>query len=135
MRARDGRNVRLEALHHVSMITADVRANVAFYVGLLGLRFVKKTVNFDVPRTYHLYYGDERGSPGSLLTWFEFPHASRGRPGVGMVYRLELAVAGEAALAFWSDRLGRAGHPVQEVDGRLRFRDYDGLELELVIAP
>jgi glyoxalase family protein len=124
----------LEALHHVTMVTADARANVAFYAELLGLRLVKKTVNFDAPQTYHLYYGDERGSPGSILTWFEFPHARQGRPGAGMVHRLELGVADEAALAFWKDRLDRDGHRAQEVDGRLRFRDYDGLEFDLVAA-
>ena len=70
--------MRLEALHHITMITADARQNVEFYADVLGLRLVKKTVNFDQPDAYHLYFGDERGSPGSILTWFEFPGAARG---------------------------------------------------------
>ena len=123
--------MQLQALHHVTMITGDAPANVAFYADLLGLRLIKKTVNFDQPEAYHLYFGDEAGSPGSVVTWFEFPGAPRGRAGAGMVHRLQLGVGGEAALEFWKDRLDRAGYPCQEAGGTLRFADYDGLELEL----
>ncbi len=123
--------MELHALHHVTMITGDARANVAFYADLLGLRMVKKTVNFDMPEAYHLYFADERGTPGTVLTWFEFPHARPGEAGAGMIHRLELGVGGDAALEFWKDRLDAAGYPATESGKGLRFRDYDGLELEL----
>lgn len=123
--------MQLKALHHVTMITGDAPANVAFYGDLLGLRLIKKTVNFDQPEAYHLYFGDEAGTPGSVLTWFEFPGAARGQAGAGMIHRLQLGVGGDAALEFWKDRLDRAGYPCEEVDGTLRFADYDGLALEL----
>jgi glyoxalase family protein len=123
--------MHLRALHHVTMITADAQACVAFYADLLGLRLVKKTVNFDAPEAYHLYFGDEQGSPGSILTWFEFAGVPRGRPGAGMIHTLQLGVDGEAALEFWKDRLERAGHPYGEGDGLLRFTDPDGLDFEL----
>src|SRR4051794_2510652 len=71
--------MKLEGLHHITMITGDAQANVDFYAGVLGLRLVKKTVNFDQPDAYHLYFGDESGTPGSILTWFEFPGAAPGR--------------------------------------------------------
>jgi glyoxalase family protein len=119
--------MNLVGLHHITMITGDAQENVRFYGDLLGLRLVKKTVNFDQPDAYHLYFGDETGAPGSILTWFEFPGAARGRPGVGMIHTLQLGVASEAALDFWQERAGG----VRE-DGTLRFQDYDGLELELV---
>src|SRR3954463_5403099 len=78
----------LEGVHHVTAITADAPGNLDFYTRTLGLRMVKKTVNFDAPDVYHLYYGDERGTPGSILTFFEFPGAARGRAGDGMVHRI-----------------------------------------------
>jgi glyoxalase family protein len=120
--------MNLQGLHHITMITGDARANVDFYAGVLGLRLVKKTVNFDSPDAYHLYFGDETGSPGSILTWFEFPGAAPGRPGLGMVHTLRLGVPSEAALDFWADRLGT------ERADTLRFADPDGLALELVVA-
>ena len=123
--------MNLQAMHHVTMITGDAQANVAFYADLLGLRMVKKTVNFDAPEAYHLYFADEHGTPGSILTWFEFAGAPRGRPGAGMIHTLQLGVDGEAALEFWKDRLDAAGYPCGEEDGVLRFADYDGLDLEL----
>jgi glyoxalase family protein len=123
--------MNLAGLHHVTMITGDAQENVRFYADLLGLRFVKKTVNFDAPEAYHLYFGDEQGTPGSILTWFEFPGAARGRAGIGMIHTLSLGVASEASLDFWQERLGETG---QRVPGSLRFEDYDGLGLELVVA-
>ena len=116
--------MRLEALHHVTMITADAQANVDFYAGTLGLRLVKKTVNFDQPEAYHLYFGDEQGSPGSILTWFEFPGAARGRVGAGAIHLIQLSVASEGSLEFWAQRLGITG---------ASFEDYDGLAFELVV--
>ena len=93
-------------LHHITMITGDAQENARFYGDLLGLRLVKKTVNFDQPQAYHLYFGDETGAPGSILTWFEFPGAAKGRAGAGSIHTLQLAVADEAALDFWEQRLG-----------------------------
>lgn len=123
--------MKLEGLHHITMITGDARKNVEFYADVLGLRLVKKTVNFDQPEAYHLYFGDDAGSPGSILTWFEFAGVPRGLPGAGMIHRLQLGVDGEAALEFWKDRLDAAGYPCGEEDGAVRFSDYDGLDLEL----
>jgi glyoxalase family protein len=124
--------MKLEGLHHATMITADAQATVDFYAGTLGLRLVKKTVNFDSPDAYHLYFGDETGAAGSILTWFEFPGAARGRAGVGMVHVLQLGVASEASLGFWAARLG--GEVTGRAPGSLRFADPDGLALELVVA-
>ena len=126
--------MNLAGLHHITMITGDARRNVDFYADLLGLRLVKKTVNFDAPQAYHLYFGDEQGTPGSILTWFEFAGARRGRAGLGMIHTLQLGVASEASLDFWTDRLQTAGYAAERADGRLRFEDYDGLGLELVIS-
>jgi glyoxalase family protein len=126
--------MRLGGLHHITMITGDARRNIDFYAGLLGLRLVKQTVNFDAPDAYHLYFGDETGTPGSILTWFEFAGAARGRAGAGMIHTIELGVASPAALDFWSDRLSAAGHSSDRGADRLRFEDYDGLALELVVA-
>ncbi|MEA2218001.1 MAG: glyoxalase family protein [Solirubrobacteraceae bacterium] len=126
--------VALEGLHHVTAITGDAPRNVDFYARLLGLRLIKKTVNFDQPDVYHLYYGDEQATPGSVLTFFEFPGAAPGRHGNGMPYRIAWRVAGEAALEFWSVRLGDAGVAVTQAgDGGVRFADGEGLEHELVV--
>src|SRR5687768_8525172 len=126
--------MHLDGLHHVTMITADARATVAFYGDVLGLRLVKKTVNFDAPDAYHLYFGDETGAPGSILTWFEFPGAARGRAGLGDVHTLQLAVAAPAALDFWAERLRVKGHASERAGERtLRLADDDGLRLELVV--
>src|SRR4051794_27070242 len=97
--------MRLAGLHHITMVTGEARRNVAFYADVLGLRMVKKTVNFDAPEAYHLYFGDERGSPGSILTWFEFGGAAPGRAGAGMIHLIQLGVGSEEALAFWAARL------------------------------
>jgi glyoxalase family protein len=126
--------MKLEGMHHITMITGDAQANVDFYADVLGLRLVKQTVNFDAPEAYHLYFGDEHGSPGSILTWFEFTGARRGRPGAGMIHTIQLGVASEASLDFWADRLAAKGYASQRGDGSLTFNDYDGLGLELVIA-
>ena len=101
----------LDGLHHITMITGDARRNVDFYADLLGLRMVKKTVNFDSPDAYHLYFGDEAGTPGSMLTWFEFPGAAPAAPARARSTRIELGVASEAALDFWAERLARARVP------------------------
>jgi glyoxalase family protein len=127
-------SLRLGGLHHVTMITADVGENVSFYAGLLGLRLVKKTVNFDEPAAYHLYFGDESGTPGSILTWFEFPDAAPGRAGAGMIHRLELGVPSGPSLEFWEQRLHDAAYPARRTEATLEFEDYEGLAIALVLA-
>jgi glyoxalase family protein len=122
--------MELNGLHHITMITGDARRNVDFYADLLGLRLVKKTVNFDAPEAYHLYFGDEQGSPGSILTWFEFAGAQRGRPGAGDIHTIELGVASPEALDFWEKRLPES----IRTERGLAFDDYDGLHFELVPA-
>jgi glyoxalase family protein len=123
--------MRLEGIHHVTAITADAPGNVDFYTRVLGLRLVKKTVNQDDPTVYHLFYADENGSPGSDLTFFEYPGLPRGRPGAGMVHTVSFRVASEEALSFWVYRLGHEGIK-SELDGlRLRFADPEGMGLEL----
>ncbi|MCW3013325.1 MAG: ring-cleaving dioxygenase [Solirubrobacterales bacterium] len=126
--------MKLEGLHHITMITGDAQKNVEFYADVLGLRLVKKTVNFDAPEAYHLYFGDERGSAGSILTWFEFAGARPGHPGAGMIHTLQLGVASEATLDFWADRLTAKGYASERAGRTLRFQDYDGLQFELVVA-
>jgi len=125
--------MELDGIHHITCITADAPGNVDFYARLLGLRLVKKTVNFDAPDVYHLYFGDERGAPGSILTFFEFPDAAPGRAGAGMVHRLIWRVASDDALGFWSERLAAEGIEVEH-DGIARaitFEDPEGLALEI----
>src|SRR3954454_20898460 len=126
--------MKLEGMHHITMITADAEKNVEFYADVLGLRMVKKTVNFDAPDAYHLYFGDEAGSPGSILTWFEFSGAAKGRAGAGMIHTIELGVASEAALDFWAERLASKGYESRRGKGSLAFEDYDGLRFELMVA-
>jgi glyoxalase family protein len=126
--------MRLEGLHHVTAICADAQRNVDFYAGVLGLRLVKKTVNFDAPDVYHLYYGDESGTPGSIMTFFEFPGARRGRAGDGMVHTVCWRVGSVAALDFWERRLAAAGVEGLDRGGRaLRFADPEGLRLALMV--
>ncbi len=126
--------MQLDGLHHITMITGDAQRNVDFYADLLGLRLVKKTVNFDAPEAYHLYFGDEQGSPGSILTWFEFAGVQPGRPGAGMIHTIQLGVPSEESLDFWEQRLGEHGYSSERSDRSLKFADYDGLGLELVVA-
>lgn len=123
-------------IHHVTMIAGDVQRNVDFYAGVLGMRLVKRTVNFDDPNTYHLYYGDETGAPGSLLTFFPWPGARRGREGAGQFAAVSLAVPA-ASLGFWLQRLVEQGVGHDALATRfgervLGFRDPDGLRVELV---
>ncbi len=126
--------MKLEGIHHVTAITADAQRNVDFYAGVLGLRLVKKSVNQDDTSVYHLFYADERGDPGSDITFFEYPGVPRGRAGAGMVHRVVWRVTGPQALDFWSDRLAGAGYEAARVDGGLRFTDFEGLEHELRIV-
>src|SRR4051812_20452980 len=124
---QEERTMALEGLHHITAITGVAPRNVDFYARLLGLRLVKKTVNFDQPDVYHLYFGDERGAPGSILTFFEFPLAKPGRPGDGMVHTIQWRVASDAALDFWAARLGDAEVATERDGDALRFEDFEGL--------
>lgn len=127
----------LPGLHHVTALSGDAQETLDFYVGVLGLRRVKTTVNFDDPTTHHLYYGDATGRPGTVLTFFPWPRAASGRPGAGMVRTVAFAVP-EGTLSAWKDRLEAHGIEGEEDerfgDALLRFSDPNGLPLELVAA-
>src|SRR5688572_11948139 len=128
-------------IHHVTAIASDPQRNLDFYAGLLGLRLVKRTVNFDDPQTYHLYFGDEVGTPGSLMTFFPWPGARRGRQGTGQVAVTSFSVL-PGALGFWLERLVRHGIPHEgparrgpggaDAERVVAFKDPDGTLLELV---
>jgi len=130
---------QIKGLHHVTALAGDAADNNAFYTHTLGLRRVKKTVNFDEPSVYHLYYGDEAGSPGTIMTYFPFPHIVRGRPGTGEVGTTVFAVP-EGSLGFWEARLA-AAHAGNLERGesfgqkRLTFRGPDGDGLAVVEVP
>jgi glyoxalase family protein len=126
--------MKLEGIHHITCITADAPQNVDFYARLMGLRLVKKTVNQDDPTVYHLFYGDELGSPGMDLTFFEFPGVPAGRAGDGMVHLIGWRVASAAALDFWAERLGGEGYTTDRDGDRLQFRDFEGLRHELAVV-
>ena len=126
--------MKIEGIHHVTCITGDAPRNVDFYVRVLGLRMVKKTVNQDDPTVYHLFYADEKGSAGADITFFEYPGAPRGRAGDGMVHTTVFRVGSEESLDFWTARLGAEGVAVHR-DGRsVRFEDPEGLGLELMVT-
>jgi glyoxalase family protein len=123
-------------IHHVTALARDPAANVDFYTRVLGLRMVKKTVNFDDPTTYHLYYGDELGRPGTIMTFFPWPGAAPGRRGTGQATVTAFRVP-EGSLGYWIGRLHSFGVEHGELSTRfghevLSLRDYDGLQLELV---
>lgn len=125
--------MKLEGLHHITAITGDAPRNLDFYVRVLGLRLVKKTVNQDQPSVYHLFYGDEDGTPGHDLTFFDYPGALPGRAGAGMVHTIAMRVAAPAALEYWAQRLGGEGVTVEPNGATLRFSDPEGLRIELVV--
>ena len=120
-------------LHHVTAVAGDPPVNDAFWTNTLGMRRVKQTINFDDPGTYHLYFGDRRGRPGSLWTTFPHPRARPRSAGSPEVALTSLAVP-PGSLDRWRARLTDAGRASREVDGRLRFNDPDGTDLELVEA-
>ena len=126
--------MKLEGIHHISAITGDAPGNVEFYTGVLGLRMVKRTVNQDEPNVYHLFYGDEKGSPGMDLTFFEYPGAAPGLAGAGMVHRIVWRVPSEQALDFWQERLAAHGVNPERTRDSLLFRDPEGLGHELQVA-
>ncbi len=129
-------NSPLTGIHHVTAIGRDPSANVAHYTGILGLRLVKKTVNFDDPSAYHLYYGDETGAPGSIVTFFFWPRsANHGRVGSGQSTRLSFSAA-PAALDYWLARLQRHGIAAERRtrfgEETIAFADPDGIPSEIV---
>ena len=127
-------------IHHVTAIATDPQRNLDFYVGVLGLRFVKRTVNFDDPHTYHFYFGDDIGSPGSIMTFFPWPRARRGRQGTGQVAVTSFAVL-PRALGFWLERLLKHGVAYKgptrrgENEQVISFSDPDHLMLEIIADP
>ena len=127
-------HMKLDGVHHVTAITGDAPQNLDFYSRILGLRLVKKTVNQDDPTVYHLFYADDRGSPGSDITFFEYPGAGRGRAGAGMVHTVVWRVSSEEGLDFWTKRLEEEGVAVEREPGRLRFADPEEMGLELAVV-
>jgi glyoxalase family protein len=127
--------MKLEGIHHITAITGDAPRNVDFYVRVMGLRLVKKTVNQDDPTIYHLFYADEKGSAGADLTFFEYPGATPGRAGAGMVHTVVWRVGSDEALDFWAGRLAGEGIEPEREDGCIRFADPEGLGHELLIDP
>ena len=130
---------QIKGLHHVTSMAADAQENNEFFTKILGMRRVKKTVNFDAPDVYHLYYGDETGTPGSVMTYFPFPHIVKGRRGTGEVTETAFAVP-ENSLDYWRDRLSVAGvgglEDVEQFgEKRLRFAGPDGEGFALVEVP
>lgn len=128
----------LTGLHHITAISSDAKRNLQFYTEVLGLRFVKKSVNQDDTGTYHLYYGNYTGAPGTALTFFPWAGLPRGRPGKGQSYATAFSVPANS-LPFWRDRLARLKVTTYPVEARfgdqvLPFQDHDGLRLELVAA-
>ena len=126
----------IQGLHHITAAASDPQQNVDFYEQVLGQRLVKTTVNFDDPGTYHLYYGDEVGTPGTILTFFPWPHMGRGRRGNGEAAAVAYAMPA-ASMGYWAERLETLGVAERHVETRfgeevLRFEDPDGLPLELV---
>lgn len=123
-------------LHHVTAIASNPQQNLDFYTQVLGLRFVKRTVNFDDPGTYHFYFGDDAGSPGTILTFFPWPNARRGLAGVGETTHTAFSVPLES-IGYWLQRLTEQGLLVEETGKRfdeqvLTFADPDGMKLEIV---
>jgi glyoxalase family protein len=126
----------ISGLHHVTAMASDPQENVNFYAGILGLRLVKKTINFDAPDVYHLYYGDESGSPGSIMTFFPFQHMKRGTLGHGQTRATTFSIPTHS-VDYWLKRFeqfevahGKPIHRFNEVV--IPFQDHDGLRLELV---
>src|ERR1051326_3818786 len=129
----------IPGIHHLTAIASDPQRNLDFYTGTLGLRLVKLTVNFDDPGTYHLYFGDGQGRPGTILTFFPWPGAPRGQRGTGEVTTIGFSVP-TGTLGSWAERLQRYGvaveGPQQRFDEQvLTFTDPDGMQLELVEQP
>ena len=130
---------RILGLHHITAIADNAKRNLDFYTNILGVRFVKKTVNFDDPGTYHFYYGDEAGHPGTILTFFPWEHAAAGRGGVGQTQQTAFRVPAQA-IGYWTHRFIEKGVAHEALEKRfgetvLTFTDPDGMSLALVGVP
>jgi len=130
--------MRSAGIHHITAIAGDPQRNLDFYTEALGLRLVKRTVNFDDPGSYHFYFGDNIGTPGTIMTFFPWPGARRGARGSGQVTTVSFAVP-RNSMAFWKERLRATHVTAEEIKGRfgcnaLRFLDADGLQLEIVAS-
>jgi glyoxalase family protein len=128
----------IHGLHHVTAIAGDPQRNLDFYVGLLGLRLVKRTINFDDPGTYHFYFGDAVGTPGTILTFFPWPVARRGSRGVGEVEATAFAIPLDS-INYWLERLREHHVAAERLPERfgaqvIRLLDADGMLLELLAA-
>ncbi len=126
--------MKLDGIHHVTCITGDAPRNVDFYTRVLGLRLVKKTVNQDDPTVYHLFYADEDGSPGSDITFFEYPGVRRGHAGAGMIHTVRWRVGSGDALGFWEQRLAPETALVVRDESTLTFEDPEGLRHQLAVV-
>jgi len=129
------RNPKISGIHHITAVASSAAENLAFYENVLGMRLVKQTVNFDDPYTYHLYYGDAEGSPGTILTIFPWENLPQGRPGAGMITAIAFAVP-RKSIDFWIQRIDSSGIGI-ETDERfgdpaIQFADPHGLPLELI---
>jgi glyoxalase family protein len=129
---------KIAGLHHVTAIASDPQRNLDFYAGLLGLRFVKRTVNFDDPGTYHFYFGDARGTPGTILTFFPWPGARRGIRGTGQIEATAFAISPDS-VGHWLERFKQQHVTAEKASPRfgqdvIRFTDPDGLLLELIAS-
>ena len=127
---------RINGIHHITAIAGDAQRNLDFYSRTLGLRLVKKTVNFDDPGTYHLYYGNENGAPGTILTFFPWKHVKQGYAGTGTASEIGYSVPA-GSLAFWADRFSQLNVNASEQselfgEKFLSFKDPDGLKLKLI---
>ena len=127
----------IRGIHHITAIASDPQTNLDFYHHILGQRLVKTTINFDDPGTYHLYYGDQVGSPGTIMTFFPWPHARRGIVGNGEIGASAYAI-GSGSVNYWRQRLADHGVHLDETERRfgrdvIPFRDPDGMALELVV--
>lgn len=126
----------ITGIHHITALASDAQHNIDFYCGVLGLRLIKKTVNFDAPEVYHFYYGDETGQPGTILTFFPYQGITGGRHGKGMLNTTAFSLP-SSALGFWEERLKKFGVNYKGPSDRFEetviyFEDGDGLGLELV---
>lgn len=129
-------NKLIKGLHHITALASDAQKNLDFYAGILGLKLVKKTINFDAPEIYHLYYGNEKGSPGTILTFFPYPGIPQGRKGKGQLTVTSFSIP-ENSLDYWIKRLDKFQVAFEDPQQRfdevvIYFEDHDGLGLELV---
>ena len=126
--------MRLEGIHHITCVTADAPSNADFYVRVLGLRIVKKTVNQVDKTTYHIFYGDEHASYGNNISFFEYRGRPDGRAGAGNVHTIVWRVGGDGALDFWEQRLNDERVDVRRTEGGLEFADHEGLNHRLAVV-